>query len=1038
MQLIFVYVADAQDREKVLNLCASSRLPRRQAHVLDESFCLYADRLRSAIPDPPRPYEGGSKADFYDEASVLLAASVLAASMVLPGLEKSRWPPLLVTDRSRLCRAVAQSYLRRPLIEVAPAKIKDSDVMTVIMAADFGTLCGATVTGPPLARCSSLLLASHKEPPAEAPQIQAELRPGVYIERPQRSDDEPGSHVYGLFGSRCWALLPSGRGAYSAISPDGVRAVQAHGMWTVLNGHVILVGAGKGSVQHLRLSHGEALALEVSYEEWPFIDVEELLRDFEPVRSLADCRPKAGQLLGLKLQEHRLRDERGAEGKMTKAGVLAAALDGRSPVGRLDDTIISAWPEQTAKDSREAQLKPSEKTVAHALISMASGVWEKEAGDLVPRLLGVERGMTLAKTRRAIESGSSGAAKEDFSLVAAWETNALQALCDSERSVSSGVPVPSCSLKPGRYLLEEGKRGGYGHRYLEIVLHADGTCEYIEEMEGSSLISRRETLWTTHDRRLLLYSRKPGETQFGFEFRENRGQGRHYEQRVSGVELPINEVLRRCRFIPWPQLQEPFPQHEPRQAAQRIFGLVDPSSPALQGLTLRAQRLPFHAFEFELRNRGLDVNEIISDFDFVDRDEDGEISVEELRAVMTYGFAAASPEVLDGLREGLVRRFGSLATAFEAFPKVTRLITQGGFEQFLREANAANAPSQEHLRTWTEKTSAQDRAACFATLNPNGGPGIDLVDFLSLSLHTAVLAVHRLQHLQAWILAFEKSPEVYRHVFHALGGCDADDVGLSRRAFAEGSQALGYPVTDANSVRSLFSLLDRSFLGHVSLKDFLKLRDFSGEALLLSVEALARFVEERGGIEECFKKLVEKEKALLGGGAALPKSASFDAFQKVFAGFQKENAKRDLKLVFLFLSEAAGRSSSARGFLAFPDFQLLKGFTAKAFTGSPARLRRILMEHFGSIDHAFSRMHTAWMQGALAKGLRQACLAGMARALASQAGQGTEGAQVPARRTVLGGMQQSVSLARLPAAPARTLRDASAGNLRRVLPEILR
>ena len=78
---------------------------------------------------------------------------------------------------------------------------------------------------------------------------------------------------------------------------------------------------------------------------------------------------------------------------------------------------------------------------------------------------------------------------------------------------------------------------------------------------------------------------------------------------------------------------------------------MDPESPALNRLRCRPDRLPYHAFERELRAQGLKVDEILTDFRFVDRDLDGFISVDDMRRLESYGSPLAAPEVLEELRE---------------------------------------------------------------------------------------------------------------------------------------------------------------------------------------------------------------------------------------------------------------------------------------------------------------------------------------------------------------------------------------------------
>jgi len=74
----------------------------------------------------------------------------------------------------------------------------------------------------------------------------------------------------------------------------------------------------------------------------------------------------------------------------------------------------------------------------------------------------------------------------------------------------------------------------------------------------------------------------------------------------------------------------------------------------------------------------------------------------------------------------------------------------------------------------------------------------------------------------------------------------ATEGGLSRKAFFEGAQALGYPC-EMRVMRSVFSLLDRNFDGEVSAREFQKLLEFNSEDVLREVEALKRFADSMLG-----------------------------------------------------------------------------------------------------------------------------------------------------------------------------------------------
>ncbi|OLP94192.1 Inosine-5'-monophosphate dehydrogenase [Symbiodinium microadriaticum] len=185
--------------------------------------------------------------------------------------------------------------------------------------------------------------------------------------------------------------------------------------------------------------------------------------------------------------------------------------------------------------------------------------------------------------------------------------------------------------------------------------------------------------------------------------------------------------------------------------------------------------------------------------------------------------------------------------------------------------------------------SMAGKAAVFATLCPGEGEAIDLADFLSQK-------------------------------------------GLSRKAFAEGAKALGYPGADVRVIRS------------ISAREFLKLLEFRAEDVLRNLEALKRFVDTMLGgfllsIDACFAKFVERE----------PEPRARSAGFACLVAFSVELLHRwnaqtdlcdeaDLKMLFLFLHEMPGRQAG----------------------------------HSKQTD--VRRMHTAWLRRALAKGSLQMSL----------------------------------------------------------------
>ncbi|CAE7569752.1 unnamed protein product [Symbiodinium microadriaticum] len=167
-----------------------------------------------------------------------------------------------------------------------------------------------------------------------------------------------------------------------------------------------------------------------------------------------------------------------------------------------------------------------------------------------------------------------------------------------------------------------GKSTGYSYKKLEMKLHVDGKCVYKEESKSSLLRAvPNATVWKVESDLLVLDSLKS--TTPGFVLRESRGN-KSLERKVYRVEMPVSFVRGSCKFTPFEQQKRPFLGHKQHDTSTLIFGVVDPES-------------PYHAFERELRSQGLPVDEILTDFHFVDRDADGLVSVEDMRRLETYG-----------------------------------------------------------------------------------------------------------------------------------------------------------------------------------------------------------------------------------------------------------------------------------------------------------------------------------------------------------------------------------------------------------------
>lgn len=985
-QVVWVYCQGEQEKSDVFTCCKSSQRPSRKAQVpKGEGWKTWQPMLQSSLPKVPAPYTMAEREVFWLDAGIMLEAS-------LSGGHGGRWPPLLVTDRENLCQVAATGYIRSKLAEVA--QTRESQLVTVVLAEDFGHLCGVLVAGAPLPRAEPLL---PPEEPKEAMGSSKDvtLRCGVYVQRQNLVSigQEPRG---ALFGARCLALFAD-LAAYCAVAPDGARSVEAAGRWEVINGQVVLFAEGSPTGSHLKLTKLNAtLVPEISYEQPIFVPLEELESDFDSPISLAECIPRGGELLRLQLLEEGIATSLSlpAPHPVSEAQVLTNALDSTfatawdvtSPTSPFSPTASPPEPDTPGPGAAQldprpaAPARPAERTYflrtpIHALLSLANPSPEPvpDAKPSGPRLFGMQRGITTSLP--AEMQWEPHTAKRQSDVLQMRRIPGRLLTDDSERTAQT------CTLQPGTYSFESGQPKDYSYKKLDFKLHVDGKCEYKELAQGSSLRAKpREATWRVEAELLVMDSPK---SSFSFILREFRGS-KSMERKVGRLDIPLSTV-HRCRFAPFPQHLEPFPSHQPLPSTARIFGVVDPDAPLLRALRCRPDRLPYHAFERELRRQGLPVDEILTDFRFVDRDADGLVSVDEMRRLETYGNPVAAPEVLDEFREALVKNFGSLSGAFEPLSAQCGAgrVTAAEFERFLNrleEVPTAGRPlvapgsKGQALRDWLQRHDAETRTAVFASLCPEGD-AIDLPDFLSLNMHGAVLALRRLEHFQSWVIeGFGSTGEVFRKVFKTLGSTDGK--GLSCKALWEGAQALGYPC-ELRVMKSVFSLLDRNFDGEVNAREFQKLLEFRCEDVLREVEALKRFADTMlGGLEAAFAKLLERER-ILQGLPASPKMAGYNAFNKVCmsAGFNKMAPKADLKMLFLFLNEVSGRQTA--GLLSISEWSLLKGFNSKAISGSPARLRRILQEAYGGIDEAFQQMHTTWLRRALTKGLKQTAMAGL-------------------------------------------------------------
>jgi len=1047
VQCVWIYVRKQFEVDSIVDFCRETRQLERVPRVVPppdpaaEEPLPWRPPLQLLLHALPPPYAPQERHDFWCDVDALLSSSVESAGRlrqeresvmaIPPGaigsgqLEGLRWPSLLVTDRWKLCQASVDGMLRSVLAQAASLSV--GDLLPVVLAADFKTLCGNLVFKPAvevstsnaLMDCNRVVevvppmcgpadneveagrspgrgpaagqpskvgnpdaagsprrrtfgdrdsenavydippipdMATQEDMADEGSPLSQEvlLSPGVYIQRFNPRSAGSGKKIKGL-GACCLAVMSDGLCVYSAVSSDGMRGVQANGPWEVINGHIVVGGAGKkANVSHLRLTQsGEEVLGDIAYSEAIHISLESLFTDFDFPVSLGDCVPRVGESLREELLQLR--------GK------------------------------------REEFCRPIPQTAGTSAVSS--------------KLLSPKRGSTAVSRRSpcGVEFASTSTPHAEV-------TNPLRSSRLFEGGGSSVCSVPPsfgdsgqvftlCPLRPGRYHHTTGIPDAEVYRHFEMTLHPDGTYAYSETRFHTVVrLTHRSPLWWV-DAGTLVLSARGKEDVYAFLLKEPFGK-RDMEQRIARLEIPVATVLAKCTYEPFEQQIDPFLGHKPILEAKRISRVLDPDSPALLDPPLPLDRVPIVAFETLLREHGWHTDEIVSDIRFLDNDADGTITVEELHKLQTYdklqtyADAVASPALLSELREALVRRFGLLRDAFQALmnivaadsdePPAPHRVVNGAvvakpvatlpqFERFLLQSakDCKVAAKCAPLRAWLKKLAPDDIEAVFLSMNPNKGPTIDLVDFQTLSLHTSMLSVRRVEHFKRWVCdLFGRSEKSFERAFHTF------DMGhkrkLTERMFIHAAAKLGYQC-GPTGMRAIFGMLDRNFKGVVTVKEFVTLQSFDSGRLLQGLQDLKRFSEERfGGLEDCYKMLLKLEQAKKQTGKAT--SVSFRTLQKACdqGGFTKAFADVDLQSLFLFLDSASGQSSN--GHLAFDEWSLLAGFDSKTINGNPARLRKFLEEEYGGPEAAFKRIQSLYQARAVWERLEKLAISGLVRA----------------------------------------------------------
>jgi len=978
-QRIWIYCKHEDEAENIIAFCRGSENPRRVPQIVHTSGKLpsWCESLKLTLPTAPPPYSPNCWLEFVQDVDVFLSASIACAGIHRVGerFTPADVPPLFVTDRKKLCAAFANDFLTFLVAQLEG--LREEDLLPTVLISDFKTICGDVIAEAPVTVMQSMVLHEvqkspcYEEPPLETPEASARTRrpnarrsgttASVPPRRNSRARDElhqsrhsfcgsptrQVSLVNGIytqrrgvrseFGARCFWVLPDGRCAYVAISPDGVRSTQATGPWEVLNGH-ILIGRTPGSavVRHSRM--GESGLVEqnqCSFESPIFLSLEELISEFEPLMSFADIVARVGE---------------------GNADVVRAALRA---------ALTSAQEFSRPRTSRHSSRRPSRRpSKGHALPPSLPPSRPPSAGPC-PATHRTHR----APTRQAWDGDHDlqplppSDPGEDFDEL----LSASPSVCAGNAPQQPWC-FQTCPLSPGKYRMQIGEPGMDRYRSLSMTLFPDGRYEYREVRFLTVLQAvHRYPSWHIKDNFLVLtYKDKPGA---GFLMTEPRGK-RKVEKRGSCMQLPIPLVQEMCCFIPFPQQTTPFPGHTPINAEELVCGSIDPSSPILTDPPLDVSSVPLSVFEGALCDRGLKLGHLASGINFLDYDNAGSISLKKLDMLEKHGAPMVDLPMMHELREALLKRFTSIGEAYETMLEGTSngKVTFDEFVNFLNviTEDKKNKQKTDRLKAWIKKAGPEGLLAAFNGVNPTKAQTINMDDFNTLSLHTAMMTTGSLQTFHDWVVqTYGPSKDSFAEAFGSfnLKGFSA----LDEKQFVEAAKRVKCPC-DSKALRLVFKLLDCNLSGSLTKQEFHNLYGYSTIRLLQNLQELKRFAEKKwGDIDQCFGVLLAKEKSQQVDDPEAEDAISFNVFEKVCTQGGMALTPVELRRVLLFLDEATG--SHANGFISMDEWGLLRAFDATAITGSPAKLRRFLEDNFGSPQEAYEDIHEAWMAGLLRKNL---------------------------------------------------------------------
>jgi Ca2+-binding EF-hand superfamily protein len=481
--------------------------------------------------------------------------------------------------------------------------------------------------------------------------------------------------------------------------------------------------------------------------------------------------------------------------------------------------------------------------------------------------------------------------------------------------------------------------------------------EYREKSSNGTLIRDLGNVrWSVDsDRGLLVLSCKD-QDGFGFVWSWLK-QLRTVEQQVKSVEFSTHFLDCMFTFRSFRQDEDPFLGHCTTDPKMCLAGIVDPLSCVLREKPLSEDVMPIHDFEGELHQAGLQIEDIVSDLSLLDRDEDGNLSCEELVALGDLGKTrnVSALEDLHTLRQGLLETFKDLESAFESVAgSMSGRCSRADFIKWMSKMHGHS--TNPAFCQWAENQSVDDFGAVFESVDIDHDGFLNWTDFESLHLCSALLTLRQVDHFCRWLgQSFKGSPEdTYRRSFMAIDIKGKKE--LTEEEFLSGvSKQLGYHYEKA--AQSVWYLVDRNFDHKVTIEEFMSLKDFTSKSVLGGLEDLrVKVVNMCGSLKKCYDKMLDEEQRITGDA-----DQTFVSFG-TFASMCKQlgiRVKLDLRTLFLFLDEVTGDHGS--GQLTRKEWMLLQGFQARSVTGHPVKLRKALNAKFGSLKKAFQKVHAAWL-----------------------------------------------------------------------------